>query len=230
MSHHIADALKQDVPEPPRSLDPYDIIALHHHRRQRRRTAAVVGSLAIAAIAAPTALLQTDLGREETLPAAGTSAQVSALERTEPIPGEWEQALSPRELPDRATRLATVGGGDAAAYLYADGDDLCLAYLFNVSSGGVSGGTCTPADALLTQGLVSVADSSGQFTGTTRHLMIVVPDGYTEVPLGALTEPVTTNAAVFTWDYLANVDALSRSTDGLVLTGEGRPTVTIRVP
>lgn len=226
----MADALKQDVPEPPRILDPDTIIGMYQQRRRRCRTAAAVGSLAVATIAAPTALLQTDLVPEVVLPAAGASVQVSALERTEPIPGEWEQALSPRELPDQASRVANMGSGDAAAYLYADGDDMCLAYLFSVSSGGVSGGTCTPADALLTQGLVSVADSSGEFTGTVRHLVIVVPDGYTEVTLGTLTEPVTNNAAVFSWDYLAHVEALARSTDGLVLTGEGRSTVTIPVP
>lgn len=56
------------------------------------------------------------------------------------------------------------------------------------------------------------------------------PTGYTKVTLGTLTEPVNDNAAVFSWDYLANVTALSRSTDGLVLTGEGQPTAAIPVP
>jgi len=228
----MADALKQDVPEPPRTVDPDAIISRHRQRRQSRRTAAIVGSLAVAAIAAPTALLRADLGWQEASPASGATVQVSALEQTEPIPVEWSEGLG---LPTEASRVATMSG-DAAAYLWADGDLLCLAHLFGVSNGGVPGGGvplapegCTAADALLTEGLVSVADGSGESSATDRHLVVIVPDGYTTVTLGTLTAPVTRNAAVFTWDYKANVADLSRSTDGLILQGDGQPTATIPV-
>lgn len=236
MSHDLADALKQAVPKPPRTLDPDAIIGLHRQRRQTRRTATTVGALALAAIAIPAALLQTDVGQQELPPAAGGTGQISALQQSEPLPEEWLAQDGFAFLPEEASRVATMSG-DGAVYLWADGDLVCTATLFGVSNGGVPGGgvpqgpdDCTPADALLTEGMVTISDTAGEFTGTHRHLVIVVPDGYTDVALGTLSEAVTDNAAVFSWDYLANVDALSRSTDGLVVTGDGSPTVTLPVP
>lgn len=91
------------------------------------------------------------------------------------------------------------------------------------------GGECAPATSLLTEDLVAVAGSSGELAGTEHHVVVVVPDGYTEVTLGRLTEPVADNVAV-SWDYQADVRALARSTEGIVLTGDGRRTVTIPAP
>ena len=185
---------------------------MHRQRRQTRRTATTVGVLALAAIAIPAALLQTDVGPQGLPPAAGGTGRISALLRSEPLPDEWLAQDGFAFLPDEASRVATMNG-DGAVYLWADGPD-----------------DCTPADGLLTEGMVTISDTAGEFSGTHRHLVVVVPDGYTDVALGTLSEPVTDNAAVFSWDYLANVDALSRPTDGLVVTGEGSPTVTLPVP
>lgn len=232
MSQDLAGALRRDVPEPPRVLDPDVIISAHRERRQRRRAAVAAGTLALSAVGGSAAVLATP-DRTPLLPAArpGT-VDVSALEDSVALPREWRQ-LRPF-LPERASQVATMDG-DAAAYLWADGDRLCLAVLFGVSGEVPGDGVpilrdgCTPSDALLEEGLVLVADSSGP-AGTHQYLVVVLPDGYTEATLGTVTAPVSDNAAVFEWDYVADVESLSRSTGGLLVEGAGQPTVTLQLP
>ncbi|MFC3688194.1 hypothetical protein [Aquipuribacter hungaricus] len=232
MSHDLAGALRRDVPEPPRVLDPDALIRTHRERRQRRRAAVVAGSLALAAVGGSAAVLGSP-DRTQPGPAGRpATAQVSALEDTVALPQEWRQ-LRPF-LPERASQVATMEG-DAAAYLWADEDRLCLAVLFGVDGevpgGGVPTGRdgCTPADALLEDGLVLVAQGSSP-AGTFQHLVAVLPDGYTEATLGTRTVTVTGNAAVFGWDYVADVGSLSRATGGLLVEGPGRPSVTLPLP
>ena len=229
MTHEMADAMKHEVPEPPRILDP-DMIMSVHRRQHRRRTSTVVGCLAIAAIALPTALLSADPGDTQVNTAASRTWGVSALNQLDPVPAEWTETLG--WPPEQATRVATMSG-DSAAYLYVEGDDLCVAHLWNVTRSAVPGGivSCArpPATSLVTEGLVSGAHSVGP-VGTDKHLVVVVPDGYTEVTLGGLMEPVSRNVAVFSWDYSVDVIALFEATESLVLEGAGLPTATVPVP
>ncbi len=125
--------------------------------------------------------------------------------------------------------------GDAGAYLWADGDRICLGILVGMGGDDPGGALptdrdgCIPSDALLEEGLVLMADSSDP-ARTRRYLVAVVPDGYTEATLGTQTAPVSNNAVVFTWDYLADVESLARSTDGILVQGAGQQNVTLQLP
>lgn len=232
MSHDLAGALRRDVPEPPRTLDPDVIISTHRQRRQRRRAAVVAGTLALGAVGGSAAVLGTP-DQEPLFPAAGpASVDISALGESVALPAEWTE-LHP-SLPDRVSQVGTMDG-DTGAYLWVDGDRLCLGILFGLSGDGPGGALptdrdgCTSSDALLEEGLVLMADSSDP-TRTRRYLVAVVPDGYTEATLGTQTAPVSNNAVVFAYDYLADVKSLSRSTGGILVEGAGQPTVTLQLP
>lgn len=201
--------LDQAVPEPPRQLDPVDVL---EEARRRRRAMVARSSLAAAGLAAVLGLSlllarpaadRSDLDRSDLDPA-GVPPRLSALDRRVQLSDEVRGAVEVQPLrhPGEASLVATIDTYDVYLAERRDGD-LCLV----AEHEGSAGSSCvSKTDLLRREGLTLVVQ---EWEGRPATLVVAVPDGYGRAELGTATARVVDNVAALPVDLSGSTLTLS---------------------
>jgi hypothetical protein len=203
------------------------LVALEKRAGRRRRNRLAGGVAVAAAVVAAVVWVPGVTGRLQSIQPASGDTSLSVLDTRVPITPGLSTMLDadlahPGEV-SRIARLAEVSHGTSIwqeAFLAETVDGrLCLWIIeegLTYSSGGSNG--CQPRSELLTSGVYLPWDAPGGPDGPD-HLVLLVPDGYTQVTAGGTAVPVDSNAAV-----------LGPIGDGtVVFTGPGKPDRIIRL-
>jgi hypothetical protein len=180
-----------------------------------------------AAVVAAVVWVPGNTGRLPSIQPASGDTSVSVLDTRVPItPGLSQMLDADLAHPGQVSRIARLAQVEATADIYqeaylAETTDgrLCLWIIeegLTYSRGSSNG--CQPRSELVTSGVYLPWDAPGGAEGPD-HLVILVPDGYTQVTAGGTAVPVANNAAI-----------LGPIGDGtLVFTGPGKPDRIIRL-
>jgi hypothetical protein len=202
-------------------------VALEQRAGRRRRNRVAGGVAVAAAVVAAVVWVPGNTGRLPSIQPASGDTSVSVLDTRVPItPGLSQMLDADLAHPGQVSRIARLAQVEATADIYqeaylAETTDgrLCLWIIeegLTYSRGSSNG--CQPRSELVTSGVYLPWDAPGGAEGPD-HLVILVPDGYTQVTAGGTAVPVANNAAI-----------LGPIGDGtLVFTGPGKPDRIIRL-
>jgi hypothetical protein len=197
------------------------LVALEQRAGRRRRNRVAGGVAVAAAVVAAVVWVPGNTGRPTSIQPASGDTSVSVLDTRVPItPGLSQMLDADLAHPGQVSRIARLAEVEPTAdiwqeaYLAETTDGrLCLWIIeegLTYSRGSSNG--CQPRSELLTGGVYLPWDAPGGAEGPD-HLVILAPDGYTQVTAGGTIVPVANNAAV-----------LGPIGDGtLVFTGPGKP-------
>ena len=218
----LADSVAHAVPD----IDG-QLVALEQRAGRRRRNRVVGGVAVAAAVVAAVVWVPGVTGRLPSIQPASGDTSLSVLDTRVPITPGLSTMLDadlahPGEV-SRIARLAEVSHSASIwqeAYLAETTDGrLCLMIVeegLTYSRGSSNG--CQPRSELLTSGVYLPWEAPGGPEGPD-HLVLLVPDGYTQVTAGGTAVPVANNAAI-----------LGPIGDGtVVFTGPGKPDRIIRL-
>ena len=197
MNRELGQLLDEAVPEPPRHLDP-DLLVHTANRRRRVRSSLMAVGVVLVAAAMATPLLVMRAGDDKATIATGDGPlHLSALDRTEPLapaPSEMRgnERFSLDELvpAGEASLVATTTDGWQVYLTQTVDDEICI---IDDKAGSALYG-CFPRSNLLTSGI-----HLGTGVGIRRdvHIIVAVPDGYTQATANDTTVVVANNVAVF---------------------------------
>ena len=203
------------------------LVALEQRAGRRRRNR-VAGGVAVAtAVIAAVVWVPGVTGRLPSIQPASGDTSLSVLDTRVPItPGLSTMLDADLAHPGEVSRIARLAEVERTASIWQEAflaetvdGRLCLWIIeegLTFSTGGSNG--CQPRSELLTSGVYLPWDAPGGPDGPD-HLVILVPDGYTQVTAGGTAVPVANNAAI-----------LGPIGDGtLVFTGPGKPDRIIRL-
>ena len=218
----LADSVALAVPD----IDG-QLVALEKRAGRRRRNRVVGGVAVAAAVVAAVVWVPGVTGRLPSIQPASGDTSLSVLDTRVPItPGLATMLDADLAHPGEVSRIARLAEVEPTAGIWqeaflaeaADGR-LCLWIVeegLTYSRGGSNG--CQPRSELLTSGVYLPWDAPGGPDGQD-HVVILVPDGYTQATSAGTAVPVANNAAI-----------LSRIGDGtVVFTGPGEPDRIIRL-
>ncbi len=218
----LADSVAHAVPD----IDG-QLVALEKRAGRRRRNR-VVGAVAVAAaVVAGVLWVPGVTGRLPSIQPASGDTSLSVLDTRVPItPGLSTMLDADLAHPGEVSRIARLAEVEPTAGIWQEAflaetvdGRLCLAIIeegLTYSSGSSNG--CQPRSELLTSGVYLPWDAPGGPEGPD-HLVLLVPDGYTQVTAGGTAVPVANNAAI-----------LGPIGDGtVVFTGPGKPDRIIRL-
>ena len=218
----LADSVAHTVPD----IDG-QLVALEQRAGSRRRKRVAGGVAVAAAVVAAVVLVPGAAWRLPSIQPASGETSLSVLDTRVPItPGLSTMLDAALAHPGEVSRIARLAEVEPTAEIWqeaflaetADGR-LCLWIIeegLTYSTGGSNG--CQPRSELLTSGVYLPWDAPGGPDGPD-HLVILVPDGYTQVTASGTAVPVANNAAI-----------LGPIGDGtVVFTGPGKPDRIIRL-
>jgi hypothetical protein len=218
----LADSVALAVPD----IDG-QLVALEKRAGRRRRNRVVGGVAVAAAVVAAVVWVPGVTGRLPSIQPASGDTSLSVLDTRVPItPGLSTMLDADLAHPGEVSRIARLAEVSHSAGIWQEAflaetvdGRVCLWIIeegLTYSKGGSNG--CQPRSELLTTGVYLPWDAPGGPDGPD-HVVILVPDGYTQVTAGGTAVPVANNAAI-----------LGPIGDGtLVFTGAGKPDRIIRL-